>query len=155
MERAPRRPTVAPRLAFSGLASFGDATLSFLGEGMDPERETELNTSVMMVAGDGLSSSEPRGIIMGWGLAENLGVKVGDTVVLLTNTRSGGINASDVRIRGLFSTVTKAYDDVALRVPIALARELLRVTGSHALVVLLDETARTPAVVRELKAAIR
>ena len=55
---------------------------------------------------------------MGRGLAANLGAKVGDTVVLLANTASGGINAVEVRVRGLFSTITKAYDDVALRVPL-------------------------------------
>jgi len=146
--------TLAPRLAFSGLASVGDATLSFLGEGMDPEREAELNTNVAMVAGEGLSTADPRGIIVGWGLAENLGVKVGDTIVLLATTKSGGINAVEGRVRGLFSTVTKAYDDAALRVPLALAQELLRVSGSHTWVLLLDKTERTPAVVSDLRRSL-
>jgi putative ABC transport system permease protein len=143
--------TLAPRLAFSGLASVGEATLSFLGEGMDPEREAELNTNVAMVSGEGLSPADPRGIIVGWGLAENLGVKVGDTIVLLATTRSGGINAVEGRVRGLFSTVTKAYDDAALRVPLPLAQELLRVSGSHTWVLLLDRTERTSAIVDYLR----
>lgn len=151
LEQDQRVRTVAPRLAFSGLASFGDATLSFLGEGMDPAREEELNSSVVMIAGERLSVDDPKGIIMGWGLAANLGTKVGDTVVLLATNGSGGINAVEVKVRGLFSTVTKAYDDAALRVPLAVARELLRVKGSHTWVLLLDRTERTEAVVTELR----
>jgi putative ABC transport system permease protein len=151
VERRAGVRTVSPRIAFTRLASFGDATLSFLGEGMDPEREAEINTSVVMVAGENLSSDEPRGVILGWGLAANLGVKPGDTVVLLATTASGGLNGAEVRVRGVFSTVTKAYDDAALRAPIALARELLRVEGAHAWIVLLDKTESTTGMVRALR----
>ena len=150
-EQQPGVQVASPRLSFSGLVSYRDATLSFLGEGMDPEREIELNTSVAMVAGAPLSPDDPKGIIMGWGLANNLGAKVGDTVVLLGSTRTGGINAVEGRIRGLFSTVTKAYDDAALRVPLEMAQQLLRVNGSHTWVLLLKRTELTPRVAYDLQ----
>jgi putative ABC transport system permease protein len=145
-ERLEKRPgvrTVSPRLGFSGLASLGDTTLSFLGEGMDPAREAELAGAVLIEEGAGLSAEHPREIIMGRGLAANLGANVGDTVVLLANTQKGGINAVETRVRGLFSTPVKAYDDATLRVPLATAQELLRVTGTHKWVVLLDSTGAT------------
>ena len=69
------------------------------------------------------------GIIVGEGLARNLGVNVGDQVMLLANTALRGINAVEVTIRGLFSTVTKSYDDSALRMPIDTARQLLEPTA--------------------------
>lgn len=141
---------VAPRLAFSGLAGLGDATLSFLGEGVDPSREGGLARSVSIEQGQALDAGDPRGVILGRGLAVNLGAKVGDTIVLLANTRSGGVNAVEARVRGLFSTVTKAYDDHALRAPLALAQELLRVSGVHKWVVLLDKTESTPRALASL-----
>jgi len=64
-------------------------------------------------------------------------------VVLIVTKPSGGINAVEVTVRGLFSTVTKAYDDSALRLPIETARRLLGVQGAHAWVMLLDDTRRT------------
>src|SRR6185437_13133933 len=76
---------VAPRLAFSGLVSHGDSTIAFLGEGIDPVLEEPFDRFVVIAAGRGLSSSQPRGIIVGKGLANNLGVKPGDQVVLVTN----------------------------------------------------------------------
>jgi len=84
------------------------------------------------------------------GLARNLGVEIGDQVVLLVNKSSGGANAVEVTVRGLFSTIAKAYDDSALRLPIGTAQQLLRVQGAHAWVVLLDDTARTEAVTASL-----
>jgi putative ABC transport system permease protein len=143
IERLPGVVTVAPRLAFSGLISLGDSTLSFIGEGMMAEKEGGLGNYVLMLAGEPLDPSEPNGITLGEGLAANLGAKVGDTVVLLANTRSGGVNAVEVRVRGIFSTVTKAFDDVAIRIPLRLAQQLLRVSGAHTWVILLDDTART------------
>jgi putative ABC transport system permease protein len=154
LERRPGVRTVSPRLSFSGLASRGETTISFLGEGMDPAREGELAAAVIMHEGEGLSPSHPREIVMGRGLAANLGAKVGDTVVLLANTRSGGINAVEVRVRGLFSTVSKAYDDAALRVPLATAEELLRVRGAHRWVVLLASTAASAETAARIRAEL-
>jgi len=146
--------TVAPRIAFSGIASHGDAALSFIAEGIDAEKEEPLSRSLAMMAGEGLSASDPNGIIVGQGLARNLGVAVGDTMVLVANRRSGGIAAAEVHVRGLFSTISKAYDDASLRVPLQVARQLLGLSGAHTWVVLLDDTQRTPAVSAELRSKL-
>jgi putative ABC transport system permease protein len=145
---------VAPRLSFSALMSIGDATLSFIGEGIDPEKERGFARAVVITEGEGLSAEDPRGIIVGQGLADNLGVKVGDQVVLLANTPSGGVNGVEVRVRGFFSTVSKAFDDSAARVPLPVAQELLRIRGAHTWVVVLDSTSRTNQVVDELRARL-
>jgi putative ABC transport system permease protein len=152
--RLPGVKAVAPRLSLSGLISRGDATISFLGEGIDPILEAPLNRFVLITSGEPLSASEPRGIIVGKGLADNLGVKVGDDVVLITNRQSGGINAVEARVRGLFSTASKAYDDSALRLPISVAKELLRASGAHAWVVILDDTKWTDAVADQIRTIV-
>ena len=146
--------TLSPRLAFSGLVRLGDTTIFSIGEAMDPAREGDLAGSVLIDEGEGLSAGHPREIIMGRGLAANLGVKIGDTVVLLANTRGGGIDAVEVRVRGFFSTITKAYDDAALRVPLVTAQELLRVGGAHKWVVLLASTAAAKATAADMRAQL-
>jgi putative ABC transport system permease protein len=152
-----RVKVVAPRLSFSGMASLGDATLSFIGDGVVPEREAaihrshRLDTSVNIVDGRDLADEATPAAILGKGLAENLGAKVGDKVVLLATSRSGGLNAVEVAVVGLFQSVSKAYDDSALRVPLPVARALVRVDGDHTLVVLLDETRRTASVAASLQ----
>lgn len=139
----PHVETIAQRLSFTGLASVGETTISFLGEGVEPSKEAKVSGSLNLVAGEGLSDDDPTGIIVGAGLAQNLGVEPGDTLVLLGTSAGGGVNAVEARVRGLFRTMTKAFDDTVLRVPISMARELTRYEGAHLWVVLLDETRHT------------
>jgi putative ABC transport system permease protein len=151
LEAQPHVVAVAPRLSFNGLISQGDSTISFIGEGVAPDKEASLARSLTIVEGGPLSVREPQGIVLGQGLAANLGVKPGDAVVLVVNTESGGINGVEARVLGFFRTITKAYDDTALRVPITLARELLRVSGAHSHALVLDKTESTDSVVRALR----
>lgn len=151
IESLPHVRTLAPRLSFNGLISRGGSTISFIGEGVVPDREQDLSRSLTIVQGQGLSSGDSHGVIVGQGLAANLGVKPGDTVVLLATTPSGSINAVEGTVRGLFATVTKAYDDSAIRVPIVMARQLLRISGLHSYVLLLDKTENTDVVVSALR----
>ena len=155
IENQPHVIALAPRLSFNGLISHGDSTISFIGEGVSPDREESLSRSLTIVEGEPLMSADPKGIILGQGLAANLGARPGDTIVLLANTATGGVNAVEVRVRGLFRTITKAYDDSALRTPIAMARELLRVAGSHSYALVLDKTENTDAVVAALRQQFR
>jgi putative ABC transport system permease protein len=144
---------VAPRLSFSGLVSHNDSTVSFLGEGVLPDREKRLSRSLQIRDGTDLSADDPRGIILGEGLAANLGVQVGDTLILVANTRSGGVSAVEGHVKGLFFTPTKAYDDAALRVPLPMAQLLMKTPGAHRWVVLLDDTNATEGTVRDLRQA--
>ncbi|MBA3504974.1 MAG: ABC transporter permease [Betaproteobacteria bacterium] len=143
--------TVAPRISLSGLVSHGDSTLAFIGEAIDPSREKELSESLVIVDGASLREGDPDAVMFGEGLARNLGVGVGDRVVLLVTQASGGINAVELSVRGTFSTVTKAYDDAALRLPIETARRLLRIEGAHTWVILLDDTDRTTNLATSLR----
>lgn len=152
IEHFPRVRTIARRLSFNGIASHGDSTISFIAEGMDPEAEAIVSHFLNITAvGENLSSGAPNGIMLGRGLAENLGVGVGDTVVLMATTRGGGINAVEATVRGLFTSASKAYDDSALRVPMPLAERLLRVSGSHRWILALDDTAHTTETLQALR----
>ena len=151
IERLPEVKIAGARISFGGLISDGESALSFIGEGVEPAKEELLSRALIIPQGKGLSDTEPNGIIVGVGLAASLGVGVGDQVILMANTRGGAVNAVECRIVGLFSTVSKAYDDAAVRVPISMAHDLLRVSGAHVWVLLLDKTERTPAVLDFLR----
>lgn len=142
---------LSPRLSFNGLISHGDNTLTFIGEGVDPDKDPSIH-NILVTQGQLLSNIDPKGFVLGTGLAANLGVKTGDDIVLLANTASGGINAVEGKVRGLVSTAMKVYDDNMLRVPIATARQLLRTDGAHIWVITLKHTADTEEVVKKLEA---
>lgn len=142
--------SVTPRLSFNGLISHADSTLSFIAEGIDPAVDPSTRY-LIIVEGALLSSDDPKGILLGAGLAANLGVKTGDIVVLLANSPSGGINAVEGHVRGLVSTSMKAFDDSLLRIDIKLARELLRTSGAHVWITTLSNTDMTDKVMLRLK----
>lgn len=143
---------VAPRLSVTGLISHGENTVSFVGDGVDPGKEAELSKAFRIVRGENLAGAQSKEVILGKGLARNLGVEPGATVALLANKAGGGINAVEAKVAGIFITGNQAYDDSALRLPIGLAQTLLRVNGAHVWLVLLDKTERTDAYLASFRA---
>jgi len=154
LEAFPHVATLAPRLAFSGLVSLGESTVSFIGEGVDPSKERALSGAARILHGADLSGRDALEAMLGEGLAESLGVKAGQKVVLLANTRTRGVNAVEVTITGIFATVSKAYDDYALRLPIKTAQSLLKTDGVHTWLVLLDDTSRTNRTIQKVREKI-
>lgn len=146
--------SLTPRLAFSGLASHGEVTISFVGEGVDPVRERPISSRITMVSGRDLSDANEPALLLGEGLARSLGVKPDDIVILLATAANGSPNAVEVKVAGTFATVSKEYDDSALRLPIALARKLMRVDGATSWVALLEQTERTTATVEKLRSVL-
>lgn len=145
---------LAPRLAFSGLASHGDVSIAFIGEGIDPVRELPLSNRITIVSGSNLTDSSEPAVLLGEGLAKSLGAKPGDPIVLLVSAVNGSPNAIEVKLAGTFATISKEYDDNAVRLPIMLARKLMRVEGATAWVVQLQQTEQTRRSVEQLRASL-
>jgi putative ABC transport system permease protein len=154
VEALPDVRIVAPRLDFAGLVSHGDTTVSFVGEGVEASAEAELSRGLGIVAGARLAAGDAEGALLGAGLARNLGVTVGDRVAVLVNKSGGGVSGLEFVVRGLFTSVSKAYDDSAMRVPIAAAQRLLGVAGANAWLVLLDDTTHTDRTASAIRSAL-
>lgn len=152
IEKTPGVKLAAPRLSVSGLVSHGETTVSFIADGIDPAKEAELSKAFRVVKGHDLSGAQGQEVILGRGLARNLGVEPGATVALLTSTASGGVNAVEAKVAGIFVSANQAYDDSALRLPIGLAQTLLRVNGSHMWLVLLEKTDSTDSYLTRFRA---
>ena len=142
---------LTPRLAFSGLLSTGEATVPFIGEGIAPEGERPISTRITVIDGNNLQDSTEQTALLGEGLAKSLGVKPQDTIVLLATSANGSPNAVELKVAGIFATISKEYDDHTLRVPIPIARKLMRVEGATSWIVLLNHTEDTLRIARTLK----
>jgi ABC-type transport system, involved in lipoprotein release, permease component len=155
VEKTPGFASLAPRLALSGLLSHGDATIAFIGDGVDPEHEKRLSSGIAIVSGRDLASATESAVVLGEGLARSMGLQPGDVVVLLATAANGGANAVEVSVAGTFATMYKDYDDRALRLPLAVARKLMRVDGATSWVVLLDRTEQTAAAASHLNDTLK
>src|ERR1051325_3037344 len=83
-------------------------------------------SSQRMVAGEFLPDGDADAVIIGKGLADELNVKPGDYLTLMTTTVNGSLNAADVRVAGVFATGVKESDDRAVKMPLAGAQSLLQ-----------------------------
>lgn len=147
---------ITPRISFSGLLSTGENTVSVISQGVDPIGEKTIgiiegaSAGVAIEAGENLSSDDMYNVVIGTGLAKAMGSKVGDFIILVSNTVGGALNALDMKVKGVFFTASKEFDDRALRMPITAAQALLRTDGVQTLVVLLDKTEHTDTVKNSL-----
>jgi putative ABC transport system permease protein len=155
--KLPHVKAVTARLGFSGLISTGDTTTSFVGTGVQPESETDLSALAVIVDGKELATRDPRGATLGVGLARAFGVKPGDELTVLTSTRHGSINALALKVRGVWESGEKAYDDRFLRVGLPEVQRLLDLEGGEvqSVVLLLDRTENTAAVRADIERLIR
>lgn len=156
--------SITPRISFSAMISTGDNTVSAFCEGVDPDGELILNkidiikkteAGLSIEEGSNLTKEDEFEIVLGRGLAKNIGAKPGDSLVLLTNTVEGSLNAFDVTVKGIFFTASKEFDDRALRLPIDTAQKLIRTKGIQTLVVLLNETENTLQVKEDVLKTIQ
>jgi putative ABC transport system permease protein len=100
----PRVEAAATRLKFEGIISAGAKTIYFLGHGIDPDVELKVAPDTFNPeadAGKFIDNAQKDGIVVGKGLAETLGIKVGSEASLMVNTLEGSVNGVDVRIRGI------------------------------------------------------
>jgi len=150
---------ITPRITFSGLMSTGENTVSIFCQGINPEGEQAISvietvkgatSGLAIEAGENLSQNDMYNVILGRGLAKAMGSKVGDFIILVCNTVGGALNAMDMKVKGIFFTISKEFDDRAVRMPIAAAQTLLRTDKVQTLVVLVDKTENTDQVKKQL-----
>lgn len=156
VEAVPGVVAASPTVHLMGMVSVpGEGSASFVGLGVDPERERRMGFETEILAGEGLADEPPAEgadrVVLARGLAESLGVGPGDLVTLLALAPHGMLNALDAEVAGVHTTGVSELDTRFLRLHVASAQRLLQTEGVSDLVVTLDETERTGEVARELR----
>jgi putative ABC transport system permease protein len=146
----PHVQDVMTRVNFSGLANNGRADLPIIGEGVEADKEARLGTAMSFIAGRTLQDTEPFGVIVGEGVAAALQLKLGSPLNLNVSTPDGALNTLEFTVVGIFRSFSKDYDDRAVRIAQTAAQELLFTPAIHSVVVALDDTAHTDAVVSQI-----
>jgi putative ABC transport system permease protein len=145
---------VAQRLAFSGLVNNGRSSYPIIGEGVEPEKEAEIGTYMVLLNGRSLGTKDPYGALVGAGVAHAMNLRPGSAVSLVAPTVDGAMNTVDLQVVGTFQTYSKDYDDRVIRVSLGTAQELLNTQGVNVLALLLDKTTNTTFVAHELRTRI-
>lgn len=136
-----------PRLFASGIVSVGNVTNGVRVFGIDPLSEANAPYREGVLSGEFLAPDDREGILIGYPLAESLGLKVGDRLSLSVNTSNGDVDEQIFIVRGIYSTKTGGFDRFTVFLPLAKAQAITR-TENHAstILILLKDEAQTGAV---------
>lgn len=139
---------VVGQLSFAGIISnYEKGTSSpFIGLGIEPSNNIVLGFLDTIVLGSDLSHYDYEGAVIGKGLFQALGTEYDGYNDILIANKQGGQNAMSLRVRGAFQSGIKAYDDMALKIPLNTAQRLLDTKDVSKITVLLHDTQMTDLV---------
>lgn len=124
--------------------------------GIDPAREplvTDIRDHV--AEGEFFSPGDTREVLIGWRLAERIGVGLGDKVVVMTQAVDGTLAGYAYHIKGILHTGSLDLDELSAYVTLASGQELLGLgDATHELVIRLTGRDAIPSFMGRLKEAI-
>jgi len=126
----PHVKAVAPHLVFGGLCNNGSAATMIIATGVDPERELQvLPLANRGLAGAPLASARPHSGLLGFELADAMGVKQGASLTIQAASRDGQQNALDLDVAGTVNNNLPLDSKRMMWVPLAYAQELVQMPG--------------------------
>ena len=111
-----------PRLVASGIVSVKDDSSGVQVLGIDPDSSANDPYREGIVSGEFLTADDREGIVIGYPLAQNMGLKIGDQLNLLINTSEGKVDEQLFTLRGIFSSGSTTYDKGLVLLPLAKAQ---------------------------------
>jgi len=134
-----------PRLIASGIVTVQNDSVGVEIMGVDPA--SKANEPYHILEGQFITADDREGILIGYPLAKNLGLGVGDQLNLLVNTSDGTVDEQLFTVRGIFTTGTTGYDKGIVFLPLAKAQTFSG-AGDHAsmIFVLLHDREQADAV---------
>jgi putative ABC transport system permease protein len=153
LKTLPEVRAIVPQMRFTGSMSHEGRTGVVMISASDPDSLSDLYGFRSVVSGRELESSDTNKVLLGKGVAEKLGVKVGGFVTILAATSGGGVNAVDLEVVGICTLGSRDLENIMGYTTLVTAKEMLFVDRSPLLVVVLDKTEQTDEVAAGLRAS--
>jgi putative ABC transport system permease protein len=137
----------AGRIRFGVLLNHHDNSVPAMGLAVDPEAERGiLRIQSAISEGDYLSGAGDE-IVMGIGLAEKLGIGVGDTLVLITQTAYGSPTGANLVVKGIVNSGVGQIDATHFFMTLVSAQDMLDMDGQVSeVIIMLDDRAQASAL---------
>lgn len=141
-----------PRVTINVIVVAGDRQVAGQGEGIDGTAEARFFDQLNYVEGGDFQGLTD-GIVLGQGLAQGLGVHVGDEILLIARDKKTTVRNAKVSVTGIFHTGSREFDSRAFRVPITLAQSLLQTDRVETISIALSRVEAWSAFARAIEKA--
>jgi ABC-type lipoprotein release transport system permease subunit len=143
----------APRIAVSALASSASSALPVQVLGVDPAAESAFSLlPAKLTSGTFLTGTASTDAVVGQGLVDRLGLRMGSRFVIAAQTAAGDVEEQLLRVTGIFRTGIREVDEGLVDIPLATARRWLATPGAvTSVAILLRDGQDVPAAVRNLR----
>ena len=116
-----------------GVANSGAGGVGVTVMGVEPSVEVKTSPLAQdIVAGDYLTDSDDRMVVLGGHLAEQLKLNLGSKIVLTTNNAQGQLVEELCRVKGIFRTGSDEIDGYLIQIPATFARRVFGLGGDEA-----------------------
>ncbi|HEY3371974.1 MAG TPA: FtsX-like permease family protein [Prolixibacteraceae bacterium] len=151
----PSITSYVPRLESFTLMSFKTSTKGAALIGIDPEKENQMtHLSNWIEKGTYLKPGD-EGIILAVNLAKNLGVDVGDTLVLISQGYHGVSAAALFPVRGILRFPAPTMNNLGGYIDIKAAQNFFSVPGKYtSMVVMVDDYAKVNQIRHRMKSRL-
>ncbi len=155
ISRNPGITSHVPRLESFSLMSFKTNTKGAALIGIDPEKENQMsNLSHWIEKGSYLKPGDD-GILLAVNLAKNLGVEVGDTLVLISQGYHGATAAALFPVRGILKFPAPTMNNLGGYIDIQQAQNFFSVPGKYtSLVLMVNDYGKVNQIKHRLKAEL-
>ena len=138
------------RITTFGLASVGETSFAAMLVGIEPEREERfIHWREKIAGGAYLDESDLEGALIGANLAENLGIGLGDTVIVVTQDYYGSLAGALRVVRGIFRSYAPELDRSGLLMTLASMQKFLAMEDKVSTVVVMTASGKDVEPVRE------
>ncbi len=146
----------APRFKAAVLISSAEKSSRLELVGIDPELEREVTIIAASIdSGAYLESGDTRRIVLGVSLAKNLGVGLGDKVVIMAQDKDNELQSYLFRVAGLFNSGSPTYDKMAAFVTLDAMHSLIGRQGELTSILLrVNESANIDSVVATIRETV-
>ncbi|MEZ5551712.1 MAG: FtsX-like permease family protein [Pseudomonadales bacterium] len=145
---------VAPRVETFALASADERSFGAQVIGIDVDAEARtVRITKMLKSGHGITATEEA--LLGTVLARNLGVALGDEVIILGSGKEGGVAAMVVRVAGLLESGITDLDRVLLLAHLDVVQDAFGLHDEvHTLAVRVDDVANSERITGSIQAQL-
>jgi putative ABC transport system permease protein len=126
IDAIPEVSIVAPRITFPGMVYRGEDSYKMQGVGVDFTKELEFQNLAEHVVKGRIPEAGRNEVLMGFGLADNMGLSIGDKFTVLTNTVYRGSNGMTFTVVGLVNFVISGMNTTTFMAPIDRVQRLVK-----------------------------